>query len=125
MNIMNYEFTPGIHLITLSGPITISQAGAVTQCFRNIAEQGIKRVVVNLEAVPFIDSRGLAALITGYQIFGSKPQNFRLAGPQDQLKVLFELTGFVNIFQIFESVAEVMAAEPGSQPQPVAVLETA
>jgi anti-anti-sigma factor len=67
--------------------------------FRDLAEDGIKRVVVNLEDVPFIDSQGLAALVAGYKIFGSAPRNFRLTGIQDQPKLVFELTGFDHVFQ--------------------------
>jgi anti-anti-sigma factor len=64
-----------------------------------LSEQGVKRVLVNLEDVPFIDSRGLAALIAGYKMFGSDARNFRLVGIQDQPRLVFELTGFDHVFQ--------------------------
>ena len=96
----------------MSGPLNENQFENVTQIFRDSAEQGAKRVVVNLADVPWIDSRGLAALIVGYKIFGGQPENFRLAALQDQPRLVFELTGFDNIFQIFESATQAAELEP-------------
>ncbi len=112
MRIVHNEIAEGVCLINLSGPFNASQAERVTQTFRNISKQGVNRVVVNLEDVPLIDSRGLASLVAGYRIFGSDAQNFRLAGLQDQPKLVFELTGFDCIFQIFDETAEAVAQEP-------------
>ena len=95
-----------IYLINLSGPLNESQFEPVTAVFRELVEQGVERVVVNLKDVPLIDSRGLAALIAGYKLFGGQPDNFRLVELQIQPKLVFELTGFDYIFQIFDSVAE-------------------
>ena len=87
------------YLINLSGPLNIGRSRDVVQMFRDLSEQGIKRVVVNLEGVPFIDSHGLAALLAGYNMFGSDPRNFRLTGIQDQPRLVLELTGFDRVFR--------------------------
>jgi anti-sigma B factor antagonist len=86
------------HLINLSGPLNISRARDVVTLFRELSEDGIQRVVVNLEDVPFVDSQGLATLIAGYKIFGSDARNFRLVGVRDQPRLVFELTGFDHVF---------------------------
>jgi anti-anti-sigma factor len=118
MSVVYHELATGVQLVNLSGALNVRQADDVVQLFRDLSEQGIKRVVVNLEEVSFIDSRGLAALIAGYRIFGSDAQNFRLAGAQDQPRLVFELTGFDHVFQIFAGAAEAIAARPSSQAQP-------
>lgn len=87
------------YLVNLSGPLNIGRAQDTVQLFRQLSNDGIQRVVVNLEDVPFIDSQGLQALIAGYKIFGSDTRNFRLFGIQDQPRLVFELTGFGYIFQ--------------------------
>jgi anti-anti-sigma factor len=86
------------HLVNLSGPLNSNRSPDVIQLFRDLSEQGVKRVLVNLGDVPFIDSRGLSALIAGYKMFGSDPRNFRLVGIQDQPRLVFELTGFDHVF---------------------------
>jgi anti-anti-sigma factor len=100
MSLVHRESASDIHLVNLSGPLNVSRAADVVQLFRGLSEEGVERVVVNLAKVPFIDSRGLTALIAGYKIFGSDARNFRLTGIQDQPRLVFELTGFDRVFQI-------------------------
>jgi anti-sigma B factor antagonist len=104
------------HLLNLSGPLNINRSEYVVQLFRDLSERGIKRVVVNLEDVPFIDSHGLGALIAGYKIFGRNPQNFRLTGIQDQPLLVFELTGFDHVFGTSEHLGEKMAVSMAATP---------
>ena len=99
MSLEYNETITDFHLVTLSGPLNGSRAGDVIQLFRELSEQGIGRVVVDLTDVPFVDSRGLAALIVGYKIFGGDGDDFRLAGVQDQPKLVFELTGYDQVFK--------------------------
>ncbi len=142
MSALYHESITGIHLVNLQGPLNVSRAEDVIRLFEDLSEQGVERVLVNLEDVPFIDSRGLAALIAGYKIFeGDAPwpagarqggQNFRLAGIGNQPRLVLELTGFDYVFQIFGRGAETMAPSPHSlaipgwdslllAPQPVAL----
>ena len=121
MNILSEEVTAGLHLVKIEGALTSAEAPVLIEKFKELAEQGVRRVVISLEEVPFIDSRGLAALITGYRMFGSAAHDFRLVGLQDQSKLVFELTGFDRIIQVYESVAEAIdqaQAVPMSSPAP-------
>jgi anti-anti-sigma factor len=99
MSIRDRESALNGCLVNLSGPLNVSRASDAIQLFSDVAERGIQRVVINLEDVPFIDSRGLAALIAGYKLFGSDPRNFQLIGIQDQPRLVFELTGFDQVFE--------------------------
>ena len=95
-------------MINLSQPLQAALARETMQLFRDISQQGAGRVIVNLENVLFIDSHGLAALVVGLKIFDDG-ENLRLAAPQPQPKLLFELTMFDRIFHIADSVAEAKA----------------
>jgi anti-sigma B factor antagonist len=92
-----------VHLVNLNQPLHAKQAREAMQFFRDISQQGARKVIVNLEQVPFIDSHGLAALVVGLKIFGDG-EDLRLAAPQAQPRLLFELTMFDHIFHIAESV---------------------
>jgi anti-anti-sigma factor len=86
-----------VHVVELSGPLNLRRALEVSRLFRRLAVRGAERVVVDLDDVPFIDGWGLAALIAGYELFGSQAGNFRLAGLQDQPRLVLELTGYDGI----------------------------
>ena len=103
MSILHTVLETRVHLITINRPLHASLAEEVKQTFKDLARQGAKQVVINLEHVSFIDSQGLAALVTGLKLFGGA-HNLRLAALQTQPKLLFELTMFDRIFHIFETV---------------------
>jgi len=115
MSVTYCELRNGIHLVVLSGPLNDGQAEAVMQAFTEISEQGGQRVVLSLKEVPFIDSRGLAALIAGYKIFGRDGAHFRMAGVQDQPRLLLELTGFDRVFRIYDSLTEALPSREPDQ----------
>lgn len=94
------------YLVKLNGALNARSADDAKQTFRDLSDKGTKQIVVDLSGVPFIDSSGLAALVSGLKTFGGDAQNLKLAAPQSQAKLLFELTMFDRVFQIFETVAE-------------------
>jgi anti-anti-sigma factor len=119
MNAVLDELAVDVRDVKLSGPLTARRADEVRQLFRDLARQGIQRVVVDLEDVPFIDSRGLVALIAGYKAFGGESGTFRLVGIHEQPRLVFELTGFDRIFQMVgDDLAGVTAAGPRIQAFP-------
>ncbi|HEY86238.1 MAG TPA: STAS domain-containing protein [Chloroflexi bacterium] len=94
------------YLVKLNGALNARSAEDAKQTFRDLSDKSAKRVIIDLSGVPFIDSSGLAALVSGLKTFGGDAQNLRLAAPQSQARLLFELTMFDRVFQIFDSVAE-------------------
>ncbi len=95
-----------VYLVKLNGALNARTAENAKKTFRELADKGAKRVIVDLSGVPFIDSSGLAALVSGLKTFGGDADNLRLAAPQSQAKLLFELTMFDRVFKIFDSVAD-------------------
>ena len=88
MNFVYREAAVGSYLIGLSGPLNCIRSEDVVRLFRDLAERGIKRVMVDMGNVPLIDSRGLAALVAGYKIFGGDAANFQLTAIQDQPRLV-------------------------------------
>lgn len=118
--VYNTHTAAGIELVTINGPLNAVLAERVRQHFSQLAAQGVKQVIVNLAQTPIIDSHGLAALVAGYKMFGRNPDNFRLAGPQLQPRLVLELTGFDQIFQVYEHVAAALEAGlPVAMPVPL------
>lgn len=110
MAITHKDFAADTKMLDLSGPLNHKRSAEVVQTLKEIVDQGIKRIIINMEQVTVMDSRGLAALVTGYKIFGGDPQNFQLVVTKDQPRLVFELTGFDRIFQIFDSLTKVSIA---------------
>lgn len=91
-------------VISLDGTLNARSADQVKEAFREVAGKGIRQVVLDLGNVPFIDSSGLAALVSGLKTLNEKDGSLKLASLQSQADLLFKLTMFDKVFQIFTDV---------------------
>ena len=73
-------------------------------------EEGKHNLVVDLQAVRFVDSSGLGALVSGFKNASSRNGNLKLAGLQLQVKSMFELTCLHRVFEIYTDSGEALAS---------------
>ncbi len=95
---------PTTSIVSFNGALNARSAEEAKQVFRNLTEEGVTQVIVDLQGVPFIDSSGLASLVSGLKTLGGEASNLKLAAPQSQARLLFELTMFDRVFEIHDSV---------------------
>jgi anti-sigma B factor antagonist len=91
-------------VISLDGTLNARSADQVKEAFREVAGKGIRQVVLDLGKVPFIDSSGLAALVSGLKTLNEKEGSLKLASLQSQADLLFRLTMFDKVFEIYPDV---------------------
>lgn len=106
MEIVCKSISPAVSIVSLNGALNARSAEEAKQTFRSLVEQGTKQVIVDLQQVPFIDSSGLAALVSGLKTLGGEASNLKLAAPQSQARLLFELTMFDRVFEIHDSIED-------------------
>lgn len=110
MEISYKSVSPTMSIVSLNGALNARSAEEAKQAFRNLVDQGVTMVVVDLQEVPFIDSSGLAALVSGLKTLGGEASNLKLASPQSQARLLFELTMFDRVFEIHDSVDDALSS---------------
>ena len=93
-------------IVAFNGALNARSAEEAKQVFRDLTEQGVAQVIVDLKGVPFIDSSGLASLVSGLKTLGGEASNLKLAAPQSQARLLFELTMFDRVFEIHDTVED-------------------
>ena len=108
MDIASKSVSPTVSIVSFNGALNARSAEEAKQTFRNLVEQGVSQIVVDLNQVPFIDSSGLAALVSGLKTLGGEATNLKLAAPQSQARLLFELTMFDRVFEIHDSVQDAL-----------------
>ncbi|MCB0162936.1 MAG: STAS domain-containing protein [Anaerolineae bacterium] len=106
MEITCKSISKNVSVVALSGALNARSAEEAKQTFRNLVEQGVTQVIVDLHDVPFIDSSGLAALVSGLKTLGGESSNLKLAAPQSQARLLFELTMFDRVFEIHDTLED-------------------
>lgn len=67
-------------------------------------------IVVNLVGVHFIDSGGLAALLSGMKRNRQQSGDLRICHLQPSVRIIFELTRMVRAFDVYDNEAEAVSS---------------
>ncbi|PYJ35480.1 MAG: anti-sigma factor antagonist [Verrucomicrobia bacterium] len=89
------------NVLPLKGEIDLHVSPSVTASLNEMIDKKPKRLVVDLSSVTYIDSAGLAALIQAMQRVEAYGGKFLLAGLQETVRSIFEISRLDQVFQIF------------------------
>lgn len=92
------------HVLTLDGRFDAYEVPAMNEWFEQ--HPAASHVVVNLAAVGFIDSSGLAALVKGLKRCRENGGELVLCELQQAVRIIIELTRLDKAFHIFDSEAD-------------------
>ena len=81
--------------LTATGEIDRASAPSFTAELHNALDAGDAVIVVDLEAVTFMDSSGVHALVTAHQ---SAPERLRLGSVHPAVQRVLEITGLLDVF---------------------------
>ena len=102
-----------VTILELAGSLDISNAHQIRQVMSRVISSESAQVVVNLQALHFIDSSGLSALVLGLKRAREYQGNLCLCNLQPPVRLIFELTRFDKVFEIFISEEEAVLAAAG------------
>jgi len=98
------------NVVPLKGEIDLHVSPTVTASLNQMIEKKPERLVVDLSEVTYIDSAGLAALIEAMQKVEGYGGKFRLAGLQETVRSIFEISRLDQVFQILPDADAALAA---------------
>ena len=98
------------NVLPLQGEIDLHVSPVVTASLTAMIEKRPERLVVDLSEVTYIDSAGLAALIEAMQKVEGYGGKFLLAGLQETVRSVFEISRLDQVFQIFPDADAALAA---------------
>jgi len=94
-----------VKVVKLSGNLNTNS----TQEFREKVDEALKSetkiLVIDCENVSFIDSSGLGALVLVFKMLKEVHSRMVICSINEQVRILFELTGMDKVFEIFPSQA--------------------
>ncbi len=82
--------------------LTMENASSVEKALTAMQEAGKKRLVLNMAGVGFIDSSGLAVLVSAYKGVTKTNGRATLLSPRPSVQSLLELTRLQELFEIFQ-----------------------
>ena len=96
-------------VVAVEGEVDIATAPKLREKLVELASQGAKQVVVDLDRVEFLDSTGLGVLIGGMKRLRGLDGDLTLVCTQPRILKVFEITGLNRAFTIHETVDAAVA----------------
>jgi anti-sigma B factor antagonist len=97
----------GVTLMSCSGAITLGES---TSLFRNtlreLLQSGVRKVLLDLQHVTYIDSSGIGELVGAYTSAANVDAQIKLAKLPAKIYDLLQITKLVTVFEIFDDEAE-------------------
>lgn len=100
----------GVPLIKLAGRFDAQAAAFIKSQIANVVTEQQPNLVIDLSEVDFVDSLGLAALVSGLKLCRRHRGVLKLVGLQPNVRLLFEITRLDQAFELHEEVDSAFAA---------------
>ena len=99
---INEQRQGAVTVLTPEGPVTEPDVPALKQKLMETLAGSLGRFVVDLSAVPFVDSAALEALLDVTEEMGKSGQVLRLCAANKTVREVLELTDVATQFDHFE-----------------------
>ena len=101
MEISCQTLEPDFTLVHLKGRLDASTSPDVKARLKELITAGHQTLIIDLQDVPFIDSSGLASLVSGLRLAREQGAKLSLTNVQEQAYMVFRLTMLDRIFTIY------------------------
>ena len=109
LDVQTRQADNGATVVAPTGRLDVAGAPALKDAISEVVKIGQPRIVIDMEGVSFVDSTGLGSVIAALkQIRGSQGE-LRLAAPNQQVRVVLELTTLDRVFPYYATVEEALA----------------
>ena len=98
-----------VTILDLSGEVRIGEgAVALRDSIRNLADQGKKKVLLNLAGVKYMDSTGVGELIANYTTVTRQGGQLKLLSLTEKIQNLLVITKLLTVFDSYDNEAEAL-----------------
>ena len=94
----------GWAVLSVTGEVDVYTAPKFRERLIELVSEGKYQIIVDLQAVDFLDSTGLGVLVGGLKRLRSHDGDLMLVCTQARIVKVFEITGLTKVFKIYESV---------------------
>lgn len=96
-------------IVDVTGDITLYNSPEVRKVVLDLLkEKKVKRVIMNLTGVRYIDSAGVASLVEGLKVSRDLKSSFALFGLSRTAREVLELTRLIKVFEVYDDEASAL-----------------
>jgi anti-sigma B factor antagonist len=107
---LDYRTENEIDIVRFPERVVMAGAAEARTALKEIINKGTGKLIVDLTETAFMDSSGLAVLVSGLQAARKQGGDIYLVGMGTNLHALFELTRLHTLFNIFYDEASGLRA---------------
>ena len=98
-----------VTLLDLKGKMTLGEGDELLKDkINSLIHQGQKKLLLNLEGVPYIDSAGLGEIVRTYTTVSRQGGNLKLVNLTKRITDLLSITKLLTVFETFETEPEAL-----------------
>jgi anti-sigma B factor antagonist len=96
-----------VTVLDLKGKMTLGEGDELLKDkINSLLASGKKKLVLNLEGVPYIDSAGLGEIVRTYTTVSRQGGSLRLLNLTKRIEDLLSITKLLTVFETFDTEAE-------------------
>jgi anti-sigma B factor antagonist len=96
-----------VTVLDLKGKMTLGEGDELLRDkINSLIQQGRRKVVLNLEDVPYIDSAGLGEIVRTYTTIGRQGGSLKLLNLTKRITDLLSITKLLTVFDTYDSEAD-------------------
>lgn len=107
------EGRPPYHVVSVTGELDVYTAPQLREALAQVANDGHRQIVVDLDGLDFLDSSGVGVLVAAHEELRSDDGDLTLICTRPKVFRIFEITGLTSFFTIVNSVDEATVRQTG------------
>jgi len=101
----------GIVIIDLSGQLTLGESSAaIRDEVRDQTNQGLRKILLNLANITYIDSAGLGELTAAYTSVKNRGGELKLLSLTKRVHDLMQITKLYTVFDVYDDEKKAIAS---------------
>jgi anti-sigma B factor antagonist len=93
-----------VAVLAVSGEVDVATVPRLREQLHALVASGTPRIVVNLDAVDFLDSTGLGVLVGALKRVRNNGGELALVCTSPRIRKVFEVTGLTKVFSLYDTV---------------------
>ena len=97
-----------VKVVALEGELDLNASPEAEKQLTQLREDGVKKMLIDLEKLEFISSAGLRVLLANAQEMKAAGGDLRLCNLNATVKEVFDISGFSTLLMCFDNEAKAM-----------------
>ena len=103
---LNTRQVGDVTVVDVAGRITLGEgSSALRDALRELVSGGLKKILLNMGELSYIDSSGIGELVSGFTSVANQGGQLKLLNLTKRVKDLLQITKLYTVFEVYDEEA--------------------